>query len=383
MQPSVVIVGGGVIGAAAALFLARDHAAQVTVLERDPSYRIASSALSASSIRQQFSTPVNIALSQASLALMPPWRDLLGWVEAGYLYLAGEPQADAQRALNATQRAHGADIRLLGRHAMQTRWPWLALDGVALGSWGARGEGWFDGPALHQAIKREAIAHGARFVRADVVAFETRGGDVRAALDAAGVRHEASAFLLAAGAWSAPLAAQLGVALPVCARKRDVFVLDAPTALPGCPLLIDPSGVWLRPEGRGFLAGAPPRPIDGVSDPDDAPLDAIDHGLFDAVLWPTLAARIPAFEALRVRSAWAGYYEMNTFDHNGLVGALPGWRNGFTACGFSGHGMQHALPVGRGIASFIARCDWGPIDLSPLDPLRVERNQPLVEVNVI
>ena len=65
-----MIVGGGVIGAATACFLARDHHAAVTVLERDPSYRQASSALSASSIRQQFSTPINIALSQASLAFL-------------------------------------------------------------------------------------------------------------------------------------------------------------------------------------------------------------------------------------------------------------------------------------------------------------------------
>jgi FAD-dependent oxidoreductase domain-containing protein 1 len=169
----------------------------------------------------------------------------------------------------------------------------------------------------------------------------------------------------------------------VSAKKRDVFVLDSPAALPGCPLLIDPSGAWLRPEGRAFLAGAPPRPINGISDPDDAPLDAIDHALFDERLWPTLAARIPAFEALRVRSAWAGYYEMNTFDHNGLVGVLPGWDNAFTCCGFSGHGMQHALAVGRGLASFIARGHWGLIDLGPLSPERLARGEPLREINVI
>jgi glycine/D-amino acid oxidase-like deaminating enzyme len=165
----------------------------------------------------------------------------------------------------------------------------------------------------------------------------------------------------------------------VRAKKRDVFVLESPAALPACPLIIDPSGVWLRPEGRGFLAGAPPR----GGDPDDAPLDAIDHALFDNLLWPTLAARVPAFEALRVRSAWAGYYEMNTFDHNGLVGALPGWHNAFTACGFSGHGMQHAAAVGRAVASLMARGTWGALDLELLSPARVARGVPLVETNVI
>jgi FAD-dependent oxidoreductase domain-containing protein 1 len=376
---NVLIVGGGVIGCAAAYFFAREHGVQATVLERDPSYRTASSALSASSIRQQFSTPLNIALSQASLELMQLWRDELHFVDAGYLYLATDAGAAALEELNAVQRHAGADILSLDRHALRQRWPWLAVDDIALGSWGARGEGWFDGPALHQRLRREAIALGAHFVRADAQRFDVEGPHVRAVLDADGRRHAADQVLIAAGAWSAPLAAALNVALPVAARKRDVFVLDSPARLPDCPLLIDPSGVWLRPEGAGFLAGAPPR----GEDVDDAALDMIDLEQFDAQLWPTLAARIPAFEALRVRSAWAGYYEMNGFDHNGLVGALPGWDNAFTACGFSGHGMQHALAVGRGLASFITHGDWGAIDLRALSPERVLRNEPLREINII
>jgi FAD-dependent oxidoreductase domain-containing protein 1 len=375
----IVIVGGGVVGCAAAYFFAREHGVQATVLERDPSYRMASSALSASSIRQQFSTPINIALSQASLELMQPWRDELQFVEAGYLYLATAVGATSLQRLHEVQRSAGADIHLLDRSALRARWPWLAVDDIALGSWGARGEGWFDGPALHQRLRRESIALGARFVRAEAQRFDTRGASVQAVLDASRQRYAADHVLIAAGAWSAPLAAQLNVTLPVSAKKRDVFVLDSPAKLPNCPLLIDPSGVWLRREGAGFLAGAPPR----GDDADDAPLDAIDLEQFDAQLWPTLAARIPAFEALRVRSAWAGYYEMNTFDHNGLVGALPGWDNVHTACGFSGHGMQHALAVGRGMASFIMHGDWGAIDLQALSPERVLRNEPLREINII
>jgi FAD-dependent oxidoreductase domain-containing protein 1 len=379
MQSSVVIIGGGVMGSATAYFLAREHAARATVLERDPTYRMASSALSASSIRLQFSTPLNIALSQASLELMRPWREELQFVEAGYLYLATHAGAATLAQLAATQRGAGADIRLLDRAALRARWPWLAVDDIALGSWGAQGEGWFDGPALHQRLRREAIALGARFVKADAQRIETRGSRVHAVLDAQGQRHTADQVLIAAGAWSAPFAAQLDAVLPVAAHKRDVFVLDSPATLPGCPLIIDPSGVWMRPEGAGFLAGAPPR----GEEVDGAPLDAIDLDQFDEQLWPTLAARIPAFEALRVRSAWAGYYEMNTLDHNGLAGMLPGWDNAFTACGFSGHGMQHALAVGRGMASFIARGEWGAIDLQALSPERVQRNEPLREINII
>jgi len=387
-----VIVGGGVLGAATACFLARDHGADVTVLERDPSYRQASSALSASSIRQQFSTPINIALSQASIDFLrrvgdelavDGERPAIGLVEAGYLYLASAAGAVRLRANHALQRAHGAEIELLDATALRARWPWLATDGLVLATHGVRGEGWFDGPALHAAFRRKARACGARFVHADALAFDATGDRVHAVRDARGQAHAGDAVLVAAGAWSAPLAAALGLHLPVSAKKRDVFVLDSPARLPGCPLIIDPSGVWLRPEGAGFIAGAPPRRIGNISDADDLPLEAIDHGLFDDVIWPTLAARIPAFEALRVRSAWAGYYEMNAFDHNGVVGAVPGWTNAFIACGFSGHGMQHAPALGRALARRIASGHYADLDLAPLAAERLQRGEPLIEHNVI
>lgn len=386
MNPDVVIVGGGVMGAATACFLARDHGIAATVLERDPTYARASSSLSASSIRQQFSQPVNIALSQASLAFLRRVGDELavdgerphiGLTEPGYLYLATEAGAPLLRRNQQLQQAAGADTRLLDPAALQRQFPWLAVQDLALGSWGATGEGWFDGPALHQAFRRKAIACGARFVAADVVQLATAGGRVTSAATADGRRFQAGSFVLAAGAWSAPLAAQLGCTLPVSPKKRDVFVVDCPQALPGCPLVIDPSGVWFRPEGRGFLAGAPPR--DG--DPDEPPLHAIDHGLFDEHIWPVLATRVPAFEALRVRSAWAGYYEMNAFDHNGLAGPLPGYVNAYTACGFSGHGMQQAPAVGQALADLIAGS--GGAVLQALFPARIAENRPLLEMNVI
>ena len=380
------------IGAATACFLARDHGVAVTVLERDPSYRQASSALSASSIRQQFSTPINIALSLASIEFLRRVGDELavdgeqpaiGLVEAGYLYLSDAEGEGNLRAKHALQRAHGAEIDLLDTAALRARWPWLATAGLALGAFGTRGEGWFDGPALHAAFRRKARTCGARFVHADAQAFDASGGRVHAVRDAQGRTHAADAVLIAAGAWSAPLAALLGLALPVSAKKRDVFVLDSPARLPGCPLIIDPSGVWLRPEGAGFIAGAPPRRMGNFIDPDDAPLDAIDHGLFDDVIWPTLAARIPAFVALRVRSAWAGYYEMNAFDHNGVVGAVPGWSNAFIACGFSGHGMQHAPALGQALATRIATGHDGALELAALAPERLQGSARLIEHNVI
>lgn len=388
MQTNVVIIGGGVMGAATACFLARDHGVPVTVIERDPTYARASSALSASSIRQQFSTPVNIALSQWSMGFLRRLGDELavageapaiGLVEAGYLYLATPVGAPALQANHAVQRAAGADVALLAPAALQQRFPWLAVDDLALSALGQSGEGWFDGPAVMQAFRRKAMACGARFVAAHATGFQTEGRAVRAVRCADGRQLAATAVVLAAGAWTATLAAQLGVHLPVAAKKRDVFVLDSPAVLPHCPLVIDPAGVWFRPEGRGFIAGAPPRDDRA----DEAPLEDIDHAWFEERIWPVLAARVPAFEALRVRSAWAGYYEMNTFDHNGLAGALPGWGNAYTACGFSGHGMQQAPAVGSALAALVA---GGFSDAPGLEALSVQRladRRPLLERAVI
>jgi FAD-dependent oxidoreductase domain-containing protein 1 len=382
----VTVIGGGVMGAATACFLARDHGAAVTVIERDPSYARASSSLSLSSIRQQFSQPVNMALSRWSLEFLRRVQEELatdgdspaiGLVEPGYLYLATAAGEAALRQVNAVQRAEGVDVALLSPAELAARFPWLAVDDLALGSLGLSGEGWFDGPALHRAFRRKARACGVRFVEGEAIGFETAGDRVAAVRCADGSRVGGDAFVIAAGAWSASLGAALGVELPIHAKKRDVFVLETPAALPGCPLVIDPSGFWFRTEGALILAGGPPR----GDDADDAPLHDIDHGLFDELLWPTLAARVPALEALRVRSAWAGYYEMNAFDHNGLAGRLPGYANAFTACGFSGHGMQQAPAVGHSMARLIAGLDAPMIEA--LTPQRLLDNRPLREANVI
>jgi len=175
------------------------------------------------------------------------------------------------------------------------------------------------------------------------------------------------------------VAAWAGVELPVHARRRCVFAFTCPTPIERCPLVIDTSGVWFRPEGRGYIAGAPPRGIDS----DEAPLEAIDHGLFEEQIWPTLANRVAGFDALRVAGAWAGYYEYNTFDQNGIVGRIPGCLDAFIGCGFSGHGIQQAPAVGRALAELIALGRYETLDVSPLAPDRIAALRPLLERNVI
>jgi FAD-dependent oxidoreductase domain-containing protein 1 len=386
----VAIIGAGVIGASCAYWLTRlDPSLSVVLVERDTGFSTASSSLSASSIRQQFSSPVNIAMSQFGISFLREAHDLLAvdgepasvsLVEPGYLYLAQPgPAADALRALNAVQRAQGADIALLAPDALALRFPWLEVGDIEVGSLGLTGEGWFDGPALHASLLRKARAQGARLVRGEVGAFDLdpRSGRVDALRLADGTRIACSHAVNAAGPWARRVAAMAGIELPVHARRRTVFVLSCPQPLPGCPLLIDPSGFWFRPEGHQFIAGTTPDP-----DVDDLPLEA-NLAEFDEALWMRLAHRVPAFEALRVERAWAGYYEMNGFDHNAVIGAHPDHPNLLLANGFSGHGMQQAPAAGRGIAELVLHGRFRTLDLAPLGVERLARGERLLEANVI
>lgn len=377
------------MGSALAYWLTRlEPTASVVVIERDPGYATASSALSAASIRQQFTTPVNIRISQSSIEFLRASGELLavdeskpdiGLVEAGYLYLANDASGqEALRQANDIQTQHGADVALLTSAQLAARFPWLAVADVAAGSLGLRGEGWFDGYLLLTALARKARSQGARFMRGEAAGVEIQGRRAEAVMLADGSRLSCGSLINAAGPWARAVGRLAGVELPVFARRRTVYVVACRARMPGFPLLIDPTGFWVRPEGNGFIAGlAAP-----AEDPDDAPLEP-DYEAFESLLWPALAARVPAFEEAKLERAWAGYYEMNVFDHNGIVGLHPEIGNLGFMNGFSGHGMQQGPVVGRGMAELILHGRFTTLDLSALRFERIAGQRPLRELNVI
>ena len=230
----VVIVGAGVVGASTAYWLTRmDARLSVLLIERDRSFARASSALSASSIRQQFSSTVNIRMSQFGVQFLREMEIPLE--ERGYLYLGEEK---ALRAVHAVQIENGADVVLLSKDELRIRFPWLNIEDIELGSLGLSGEGWFDGPALHAAVLRKARSQGAKLIEGEARRFELEGGLVRRVVLADGTKVECRHAVNAAGPWARPLAAAAGIELPVHARRRTVFVLSCPQPLPGCPLLL-------------------------------------------------------------------------------------------------------------------------------------------------
>ena len=387
MSKQVVVIGGGVMGSALAYWLTRlEPALEVTVIERDPSYSQASSALSAASIRQQFSTAVNIGISQASIAFLRNAAGELGYEgekpdialrEHGYLYLAGVDGAAQLRSTHIVQKTCGAPVALLDRSDLGERFGWLNTSDLTLGSLGLSGEGWFDGYTLLMAFARKARRQGARYVNADVRGLAVDGRRVTAVILADGSRLACGHVVNAAGPWARCVAAMAGVDLPVYARRRTVYVIACPAVMHPFPLLIDPTGFWIRPEGTKFIAGISP-----ADDLSDQPLQP-DYDAFESRLWPSLAHRIPAFEEAKLERAWAGYFEMNTFDHNAILGPHEALDNLLFMNGFSGHGMQQAPVIGRGIAELILEGRFTTLDLSSLLFARIAENRPLREANVI
>jgi glycine/D-amino acid oxidase-like deaminating enzyme len=383
----VVIVGGAAVGASVAWHLARDpgFTGTVLVIEKDATYATAATALSASSIRRQFSTAINVRVSGYGIALLREAKALLGadagLHEGGYLFLATDAGRPILRENHAVQVEEGADIAWLEPDGLARQFPWMSTLGLAAGTWGRTGEGWFDGFGVMQAMRRASRLTGVTWRETAVVRIVTAGGAATGVALADGTVIDAGTVIVTAGTGAAPLLATAGLDLPVRARKRCIFYVRCPDALPGFPLLIDPSGVYARPEGAGFICGvAPPE----EADPDVAPDDfAVDHALFEDVVWPTLAARVPAFEQLRMERAWAGHYDMNLFDHNAFAGPAPGIANLLLACGFSGHGLQQAPAVGRGLAELAAHGRFVSLDLAPLSPSRLAENRPLLERNVV
>lgn len=390
-RADVVIVGGAIVGSAVATFLAlrTDLDARIVVVERDPSYRTSSTTLSAASIRQQFSTALNIRLSQFGIGVVRDPAPLLGvdgapapsvdFVEGGYLFLAtpaGLPNLEANHVL---QRQLGVDVALLAPDELAARFPWLRVDDLAAGSLGLSGEGWFDAAALLGAFRRKARALGVTYRSGEVVAVERDGDVVRGVRLSDGTAIAASWVVNAAGPRAAEVARMAGLTLGVEPRKRLMYHAASPARV-ASPLTIDPSGVYFRPEGPAYIAGFSPR--DG--EPDPATFDLrVEHRPFEDRVWPALAHRVPAFEQLRLLDAWAGHYEVHTLDHNAVIGPHPVVRNYLFANGFSGHGLQQAPAVGRGLAEWIATGCYETLDLAPLGYDRILRNEPIVERSVI
>ncbi|SIO06815.1 NAD(P)/FAD-dependent oxidoreductase [Vannielia litorea] len=395
----VVIVGGAVIGSACACYLAAnpDFTGSVLVVEMDPSYARASTSLSASSIRTQFSNPINVKISQyggevirnfGALMEVDGHRPSLNFHASGYLFLARTPeQVETLRENHLAQTGCGADVVLWERDELARAFPHLRVEDIELASYGRSGEGWFDNTGLMMGFRNKARALGAEFVRDRVVEIGRSGNAVTSVTLASGARVQAGTLVNASGPRAAQTARMAGLDLPVEPRKRTLFVFDCARSPEGSaainggrlPLMIDPTGVHCRPEGKYFLCGGVPAD-DRAADWDD--FEPV-HEEWEEICWPALAERSEAFEAVKLLRFWAGHYAFNVLDHNLILGRHPEVQNFIFANGFSGHGLQQSPATGRGVSELITYGEFRSLDLSAVGYERVVENRPFRERAVI
>jgi len=394
----VVIIGGAVIGSAVAYFLTAnpDFDGSVLIIERDPTFAQASTSLSASAIRNQFSNPINVQIGQFGTQFIRSFADRmavdgekpdLNFHEGGYLFLAAtDDQAQVLRENHEVQRALGADVVLWDPDQLKAAFPHLRVDDLQLASYGQSGEGWFSNTGLMNGFRKKARAQGAEYLIDEVVDITRMGDRITGVVLKSGQTVACGTLVNASGPRAAQTAAMAGLTIPVEPRKRSLFVFDCAKSPEGSatvnnghlPLMIDPSGTFCRPEGQYFLSGTVPSEDPAVDWDDFEPR----HEEFDR-LWMDLADRSEAFEAIKLVNFWAGHYAFNTLDHNVVAGPHNEVRNFIFANGFSGHGLQQSPAVGRGVSEWITYGAFRTLDLSEIGYDRIVRIEPFLEKAVI
>jgi glycine/D-amino acid oxidase-like deaminating enzyme len=391
----VVIIGGAIMGCATAWFLTKnpDFDGRILVVERDPTFSQASTTHTNSCIRQQYSTALNVKISQFGADFINNIRTYMGGDERvpqlsirnfGYMYLANTPTfADTLRTNHKVQVGQGAATELLTTDQIKARYPFYNVDDILLGSINTVNEGYWDGGAVFDWWRRQSRENGAEHIHNEVVAINCNAADdrVESITLRTGQVISCGQLVNASGPHAAVTAKMAGIDLPVEPRKRFSWIFRAEQPIEqDLPLTIDPSGVHVRENGGGtYLAGGH-TDVDPAADFTDF---TMDHEIWEDFIWPNLANRIPQFEAIKVQSEWAGHYAYNTLDQNAIIGPHTVVKNFFFQNGFSGHGLQQSPAMGRGMSELLTYGEFRTLDMSSLGYERVATDTAYIETAVI
>ncbi len=391
----VVIVGGAMLGSSTAWFLTDnpDFNGKVLVIERDPSYSFAGTTHTNSCIRQQFSTSLNVKISQFGADFVQNLPRYMGddprvpdlkIQNFGYMYLANtDAFADVLRENHKVQVAAGAATQLMTPQEIKAAYPFYEVEDLVLGSINTVNEGYFDGITVFDWFRRQARERGVEYIANEVVAItrNAAGTRVESVTLQSGEVISCGQLVNASGTRGAKTAKMAGIEIPIEPRKRFTWVFAAEQTLSRpLPLTIDPSGVHVRQDTKTtYMAGAHTE-LDPAGDFDDF---AMDQNLWQDHVWPALATRIPQFEAIKVLRDWVGHYDMNTLDANAILGPHPVVENFIFLNGFSGHGLQQSPAIGRGTAEWLTYGAYRSLDLSPFGFSRIAEGKAFVEKAII
>jgi len=383
----VIIIGGGIMGSATAYYLMKaEPSLEVAVVERDPSYARASTTLSMSNVRIQFSLKENIRISQYTYEILDRFenemtiedrRPKIYYHREGNLFLVDQQNQRAAEASFELQKKLGCRIEWWSAEKIKQHYELYEPGNLVGGTYGPD-DGHVDAYAMLMAYKAKARFLGAVYLADDITEIKKAGGRVSGVSLASGQNISAGSVVNCAGAWAAQIAATAGVELPVKPIKRQVFTLDTAVKPTGpLPLTVLPSGMYFRTETGGII-------LLGKSMAED-PVGfnfSWDEKRFMEILWPELAEFVPAFDRLKLVRGWAGLYAVNTLDGNAILGQWPEIKGLYLANGFSGHGLQQAPAVGRYLSELILN-QLLTLDLAIFSPERILEQKPLSEGGLV
>ena len=391
----VVIIGGAIMGSSTAWFLSQnpDFNGTILVVEKDQKYEFCSTAHTTSCIRQQFSTKLNVEISQFAADFINNFQEYmnddarvpkLAIRSFGYMYLADDEDfAKNLRSNQKIQAESGAATELLTPEEIKSRYPFYNVEDIKLGSINLVNEGYWDSITVFEWMKNKARENGVEYVENEVTGLtRNKSGDRICSIKlASGETISGDKFVNATGPRAASTAKMAGIKIPVEARKRYSWIFKAENPLDrDLPLTIDPSGFHVRENGGGtYQAGG-----HGTYDPAVEFNDfTMDDELWENKVWPILFNRIPQFESLKLISQWAGHYAMNTVDQNAIVGPHTEVKNFMFLNGFSGHGTQQAPAMGRGLGEYLVYGKYKTLDLTPFHFDRIGKGNSIIEKAVI
>ena len=352
----VVVIGGGVAGLSTARALVELGVSDVLVLER-AAVGSGGTGKSSGIVRCHYGIRSLAAMAWHALPVLADASDVLGapsgYTKTGYLVGVGPENLAALRTNVAMHRSLGIEVELVGHDDAQRMWPVARLDDFAGFAYEPRG-GYGDGHQTALAFAVAARRGGARVRQhAAVTAFETKGDRVRGVRLRNGDTIGATHVVLAAGPWSSPLAASLGLEVPVRAQRAQILLVDPGRPLGPVPVFSDLVSLqYLRRDGpASLLLGDSDHSRPEWADPDDYRERAGDEEL--AVAVPKFDHRFPGIDGASLSSSYAGCYDV-TPDYNPIISATP--VEGLWLCtGFSGHGYKISPSVGELMADLLVR----------------------------
>ncbi|ANN69147.1 NAD(P)/FAD-dependent oxidoreductase [Bordetella bronchialis] len=363
LHTEVAIIGGGIVGASAALFLRR-RGVPVVLLDA-AACGAKASGVNYGGVRRQGRPLAQMPLTRRAHALWGDLRGLIGtdgeYQRSGHLKLAYS-QADLAELehYRASTRGYGMHLEMLDRPALERRFPWLG-NSVVGGSFcpeDGHANPRLVSPAFAQAARR-AGATVRESTRVDSALHDGAGFVLRAG-DTLEVR--ARMLLNCAGAWAGHFAAAFGEAVPETSIHPLMMVTEPLPRFMTASLGVQGGGVYARQVDRGNCVIGGGR---GVSaSPDFARPGRAQIG----ALLAKAADLLPSLRTAHVIRFWSGV-EGNMPDHNPVLGPSGTTPGLFHAFGFSGAGFQIGPAAGEVLADLAAT---GRTDI-PIDAFRIDR----------